>query len=141
MADLERFIKAQERSYGAALGEIKQGKKQTHWMWYIFPQLEGLGHSSTARYYGIRGRGEAEEYFKHPLLGFRLVEISKALLSLESCDPYEVMGYPDNRKLQSSMTLFYIVSGEPIFKKVLEKFYNGEMDGYTVEKLNTENHS
>lgn len=104
-------------------------------MWYIFPQLEGLGHSSTAVYYSIKCREEAEEYIKHPLLGSRLIEISNALLSLESSDPYQVMGYPDNRKLNSSMTLFYIVSGNPVFKKVIDKFYNGQLDSFTVEKL------
>lgn len=135
MADLERFLTAQERSYKTALREIKNGRKETHWMWYIFPQLEGLGHSSTAVYYSIKGREEAEEYIKHPLLGSRLIEISNALLSLESSDPYQVMGYPDNRKLNSSMTLFYIVSGNPVFKKVIDKFYNGQLDGFTVEKL------
>lgn len=136
MADLERFLKAQEYSYDTALKEIKNGKKVSHWMWYIFPQIEGLGTSSTAMYYAIKDKEEAEEYISHPVLWNRILEISSALLSTDSSDPYEVMGYPDNRKLKSSMTLFYEVSGNEIFKKVLDKFYNGEEDGFTLEKLN-----
>ena len=136
MADLERFLKAQEYSYDTALKEIKNGKKVSHWMWYIFPQIEGLGTSSTAMYYAIKDKEEAEEYISNPVLWNRILEISSALLSIDSSDPYEVMGYPDNRKLKSSMTLFYEVSGNEIFKKVLDKFYNGEEDGFTLEKLN-----
>lgn len=135
MADLERFLKAQEYSYDTALKEIKNGKKVSHWMWYIFPQIEGLGTSSTAMYYAIKDKKEAEEYISHPVLWNRILEISSALLSTDSSDPYEVMGYPDNRKLKSSMTLFYEVSGNEIFKKVLDKFYNGEEDGFTLEML------
>jgi len=136
MADLERFLKAQEYSYDTALKEIKNGKKVSHWMWYIFPQIEGLGTSSTAMYYAIKDKKEAEEYISNPVLWNRILEISSALLSIDSSDPYEVMGYPDNRKLKSSMTLFYEVSGNEIFKKVLDKFYNGVEDGFTLEKLN-----
>lgn len=136
MADLERFLKAQEYSYDTALKEIKNGKKVSHWMWYIFPQIEGLGTSSTAMYYAIKDKKEVEEYISNPVLWNRILEISSALLSTDSSDPYEVMGYPDNRKLKSSMTLFYEVSGNEIFKKVLDKFYNGEEDGFTLEKLN-----
>ena len=136
MADLERFLKAQEYSYDTALKEIKNGKKVSHWMWYIFPRIAGLGTSSTAMYYAIKDKKEAEEYISNPVLWNRILEISSALLSIDSSDPYEVMGYPDNRKLKSSMTLFYEVSGNEIFKKVLDKFYNGEEDGFTLEKLN-----
>ncbi|MGN0565247.1 MAG: DUF1810 domain-containing protein [Candidatus Limousia pullorum] len=136
MADLERFLKAQEYSYDTALKEIKNGKKVSYWMWYIFPQIEGLGTSSTAMYYAIKDKKEAEEYISNPVLWNRILEISSVLLSIDSSDPYEVMGYPDNRKLKSSMTLFYEVSGNEIFKKVLDKFYNGEEDGFTLEKLN-----
>lgn len=136
MADLERFLKAQEYSYDTALKEIKNGKKVLYWMWYIFPQIEGLGTSYTAMYYAIKDKKEAEEYISNPVLWNRILEISSALLSIDSSDPYEVMGYPDNRKLKLSMTLFYEVSGNEIFKKVLDKFYNGEEDGFTLEKLN-----
>lgn len=132
---LERFMKAQENSYQTALREVKNGKKCSCWMWYIFPQIKGLGHSSTAQYYSIENREEAEAYMKHPILSGRLMEISEALLQLDSCDAGEVMGYPDNMKLKSSMTLFLLVSGNEVFQKVLEKFYDGEMDGRTVSVL------
>lgn len=132
---IQRFIEAQKRSYDTALEEIKRGKKRSHWMWYIFPQMKGLGHSSTAQYYGIEDRKEAEEYLAHPILGSRLLEISKELLKLESNDPRAVMGEPDNWKLKSCMTLFEIVSNEPVFGEVLDKFFGGERDKVTVEML------
>lgn len=132
---IQRFIEAQKRSYDTALEEIKRGKKRSHWMWYIFPQMKGLGHSSTAQYYGIEDRKEAEEYLAHPILGSRLLEISKELLKLESNDPRAVMGEPDNWKLKSCMTLFEMVSNEPVFGEVLDKFFGGERDKVTVEML------
>lgn len=132
---IQRFIEAQKRSYDTALEEIKRGKKRSHWMWYIFPQMKGLGHSSTAQYYGIGNRKEAEKYLAHPILGSRLLEISKELLKLESNDPRAVMGEPDNWKLKSCMTLFEIVSNEPVFGQVLDKFFGGERDKATVEML------
>ena len=128
MDTVERFIKAQEESYGQALEEIKNGHKRSHWMWYVFPQLKGLGRSETARYYGIANRTEAEAYLADPLLGSRLLEISGELLKLESCDAREVFGRPDDVKLKSSMTLFYLVDGNLIFKAVLDKFFAGELD-------------
>ena len=136
MDTVERFIKAQEESYGQALEEIKNGHKRSHWMWYVFPQLKGLGRSETARYYGIANRTEAEAYLAHPLLGSRLLEISGELLKLESCDAREVFGRPDDVKLKSSMTLFYLVDGNPIFKAVLDKFFAGELDEVTADQLN-----
>ncbi len=135
MDTVERFIKAQEESYGQALEEIKNGHKRSHWMWYVFPQLKGLGRSETARYYGIANRTEAEAYLAHPLLGSRLLEISGELLKLESCDAREVFGRPDDVKLKSSMTLFYLVDGNPIFKAVLDKFFAGELDEVTADQL------
>ena len=135
MDTVERFIKAQEESYGQALEEIKNGYKRSHWMWYVFPQLKGLGRSETARYYGIANRTEAEAYLAHPLLGSRLLEISGELLKLESCDAREVFGRPDDVKLKSSMTLFYLVDGNPIFKAVLDKFFAGELDEVTADQL------
>lgn len=132
---IQRFIEAQKRSYDTALEEIKRGKKRSHWMWYIFPQMKGLGHSSTAQYYGIENRKEAEKYLAHPILGSRLLEISKELLKLESNDPRAIMGEPDNWKLKSCMTLFEIVSNEPVFGQVLDKFFGGERDKATVEML------
>ena len=131
---LDRFIKAQETDYPIALSEIRSGRKRSHWMWYIFPQYKGLGFSSTAQYYAIQNRKEAEEYLAHPVLGKRLLEISEFLSELESDDASKVMGYPDDIKLRSSMTLFYLVSGNDIFKKVLDKFFEGKIDTKT-EKL------
>lgn len=135
---LDRFIEAQEYSYTAALEEIRTGRKRSHWMWYVFPQMKGLGFSSTAQYYGIRDRKEAMSYLDHTVLGVRLREISSVLLTLESSDPSEVFGYPDDLKLKSSMTLFYLVSREKLFMSVLEKFFCGEIDEKTVELLGNE---
>lgn len=133
--DLSRFVTAQERSYAVALSEIKNGRKRTHWMWYIFPQLDGLGRSSTAQYYAISNLQEAKEYYAHPVLGPRLVEITEALLTLDSDDATAVMGYPDDLKLHSSMTLFAVASGNPVFSKVLEKYYGGSQDRLTLRLL------
>lgn len=135
MSNLDRFIKAQENDYETALNEIENGHKQSHWIWYIFSQLQGLGFSSMSQFYGIKDEEEAIDYMNHPVLRERLLEISQALLSLDCNDPVRVMGYPDNLKLQSSMTLFSIVSKEPVFQKVLDKFYDGQEDQSTLEKL------
>ncbi|RGX21332.1 DUF1810 domain-containing protein [Enterocloster asparagiformis] len=132
---LERFVQAQEGSYARALQEIKNGRKTSHWMWYIFPQLSGLGHSQTARYYAIRDRAEAAAYMAHPVLGSRLLEISSELLKLKSSDAREIMGWPDDLKLKSSMTLFGLVSREPVFRQVLEQYFGGEEDQYTVQAI------
>ena len=135
MDGLERFVQAQEGSYARALPEIKNGRKTSHWMWYIFPQLSGLGHSQTARYYAIRDRAEAAAYMAHPVLGSRLLEISSELLKLKSSDAREIMGWPDDLKLKSSMTLFGLVSREPVFRQVLEQYFGGEEDQYTVQAI------
>ena len=136
MYDLERFYKAQEHDYETALSEIRNGRKESHWMWYIFPQVAGLGRSTMAEYYAIRSREEAKAYIEDPLLGKRLIEISQALLQVESDDTGKVMGWPDNLKLWSCMTLFAEVAPEqPVFRNVLEKFYDGEMDGKTLDIL------
>ena len=135
MADLSRFLNAQARDYEQALSEIRAGRKRSHWIWYIFPQLDGLGYSGTARYYAIKDRAEAEAYMEDPVLSGRLIEISKALLELDSDDPTEVMGYPDDLKLKSSMTLFSMVSDDPVFQKVLDKFFGGEECSFTREYL------
>ena len=135
MHDLNRFISAQERSYDAALREIKAGHKRTHWMWYIFPQIAGLGFSSTAQFYAISSMQEAKDYYAHPVLGKRLVEISEALLALDTSDAGAVMGYPDDLKLRSSMTLFLAASGDAVFQKVLDKFYSGKPDSRTLSIL------
>jgi len=133
---LARFVKAQEGDYARALREIQSGRKRSHWMWYIFPQLRGLGFSSTAQFYGIRDLEEARAYWTHPVLGPRLVEISEALLALETNDPGRVLGYPDDLKLRSCMTLFELAAPEqPVFGRVLEKFYAGRRDPRTLELL------
>ena len=134
MSDLERYIKAQEGSYDAALAEIRNGRKTSHWMWYIFPQIKGLGHSSTSEHYGIRSMDEAEEYVKHPVLGKRLMNISKELLRLPGSDAHQIFGSPDDMKLRSSMTLFSLVKeSDPVFEEVLKKYFNGERDKRTFE--------
>ena len=134
--NLDRFKKAQTRDYATALSEIKNGRKESHWMWYIFPQLKGLGFSSMAEFYGIDGLSEAKAYIADDLLRGRLVEISEELLSLPSSDVREVMGYPDDLKLKSSMTLFMVAAPEiDVFGKVLEKFFGGERDLKTMEML------
>lgn len=134
--DLIRFIKAQEAEYPVALAEIKQGKKQSHWMWYIFPQALGLGFTSAAMDYGIKDLDEATAYFNHEVLGKRLVEISDVLLTLETNDPSEVFGRTDSMKLRSCMTLFSLVPGaDPAFQQVLDKFFNGRQDDMTLKLL------
>ncbi|RYF60947.1 MAG: DUF1810 domain-containing protein [Cytophagaceae bacterium] len=134
---LTRFIDAQVGDYEQALAEIKQGRKRSHWMWYIFPQLNGLGFSDMARVYGIRDRAEAAAYLAHPVLGPRLVEISQALLTIEGSSASQVMGSPDDLKLRSSMTLFNAVDGaDPVFQAVLDKFFGGKPDARTLTMLN-----
>lgn len=137
MKSLERFIKAQEFSYTNALNEIKSGHKQSHWIWYIFPQISGLGQSYQCQQYGIQGIEEAKAYLNEPILRKRLLEISNALLELESNDPIEVMGsYIDAKKLRSSMTLFLEADSEcKVFKDVLEKYYHGKKDDKTLKLL------
>ena len=136
MYDLDRFLKAQERDYATALSEIRSGHKRSHWIWYIFPQVKGLGFSSTSEFYGIDGLDEAKAYLGNAVLKEHLVEISEALLSLGSSDAGEVMGYPDDLKLRSSMTLFVEAAPElEVFRKVLDKFYGGEKDRKTLEIL------
>ena len=135
-AGLDKFVPAQERDYSTALREIQNGRKRSHWIWYIFPQLQGLGFSQTAQYYGIRDLEQARDYMAHPVLGARLVEISEALLALESSNPGAVMGYPDDLKLCSCMTLFELAApDQPVFAKVIEKFYGGNRDRLTLELL------
>ena len=132
---LERFLKAQEESYEIALNEIKCGRKRSHWMWYIFPQIKGLGRSSIAQYYSIKDRKEAEDYVNHAILFNRLTEISEELLKVDNDDPSVVLGCPDDMKLKSSMTLFYLISEKSVFKEVLDKFFCGELDKKTVDIL------
>jgi len=134
--DLRRFIDAQMEVYAQALAELKAGHKQTHWMWYIFPQLAGLGSSATAQYYAIADLEEARQYLAHPLLSVRLSACCAALLALPGSDITAVLGHPDDLKLCSSMTLFeQAANGAGIFAAVLEKFYAGKRDNLTHELL------
>lgn len=134
--DLERFLIAQQTYYRVALEEIKAGQKRSHWMWFIFPQIAGLGRSETARYYAIKNMDEAKAYMEDYTLGTNLIEISEALLEVKSNDAAEVMGWPDNLKLKSSMTLFALAKPEcEVFQEVLDKFFRGERDQKTVEIL------
>lgn len=132
---LDRFIDAQAQYYETALAEIKNGKKESHWMWFIFPQVKGLGYSDISKYFEIQSRGEAEAYLAHPVLGKRLEEISEALLDLGTNDPVAVLGGIDALKLQSSMTLFWEISGRPVFGDVLLKYYGGYLDFGTIRIL------
>ena len=136
MYDLSRFHSAQKSSYSQALSEIKRGRKMSHWIWYIFPQIAGLGFSSTSQFYAIADLGEAKAYLADPVLKAHLEEISRALLELDSSDPSEVMGYPDDLKLCSSMTLFEAADPDSdIYPAVLEKFFNGRRDNSTLRIL------
>ena len=137
MYSIERFLKAQEKSYEIALQELTNGKKCEHWMWYIFPQLRGLGESNMSYVYGINGIEEAKEYLKHPILSARLKEISEALLEHKDKSAYDILGDIDNMKLQSCMTLFALISKESsVFHQVLECFYDGEFAKTTSILLN-----
>lgn len=134
--NLDRFLIAQQTYYRTALQEIQSGQKRSHWMWFIFPQIAGLGYSETARYYAIQDMNEAKAYLEDYTLRSNLIEISEALLGLGSNDAAAVMGWPDNLKLRSSMTLFALAEPEcEVFQKVLDKFFGGEMDWKTVEIL------
>lgn len=135
--ELSRFLSAQEGGvYSRALDELKRGSKRSHWMWFIFPQIAGLGSSATSRHYAIRSAGEARAYLAHPELGARLRECASTLLSLEGRSASQVFGYPDDLKLKSSMTLFEAVSEEgSLFSRVLEKYYGGERDAATLGLL------
>lgn len=142
MSDLKRFIDAGKRDFDTALREIRAGRKRSHWIWYVFPQIAGLGMSSTSRYYAIQSLKEAEDYLADPYLGANLREISSALLALDTDDPYEVFGSPDDMKLCSSMTLFEVAADRAgraedrkLFAAVLEKYYGGRRDPRTIEIL------
>ena len=133
--DLSRFVSAQEDSYATALAEIRAGAKRSHWMWFIFPQIAGLGHSSTARFYAIQSLEEAEAYLAHPLLGARLRECVDALLALPNTDADRVFGPVDAMKLRSSLTLFAEASAEPRFADALRQWFDGRRDDATHRLL------
>ena len=123
--ELQRFIEAQQHTYQVALSEINNGRKASHWMWFIFPQLKGMGSSSTANYYGLTDLEEAEHYLQDPVLGSRLVTISEAVLSVKNKTASQIFGYPDDLKLHSSMTLFAQTKAHPIFAQVLKYYFDG----------------
>lgn len=138
--NFQRFIKEQQRDYTTAYVEISQGRKRSHWMWWIFPQIEGLGMTATSHKYSIKSIEEAIAFLAHPYLGKNIREISKALLQLDTNDASYVMGYPDDLKLRSSMTLFAEAApDEMVFQKVLDKFYDGKKDDRTLAILNEQN--
>ena len=130
---VERFIDAQKEDYDIGFREISNGKKRNHYMWYIFPQVKGLGRSSTAKYYGIDGLDEAREYMENEYLANNLINISNELLKLETNDPVEIFGHIDSKKLRSSMTLFELVSDNEVFHLVLEKYFDGKRDQITLD--------
>jgi uncharacterized protein (DUF1810 family) len=137
--DLNRFVEAQAGVYEQALGEIKRGRKRSHWMWYIFPQLAGLGYSATAARYAIKSVAEAEAYLRHPLLGPRLVECTEALLEIEGRTAHDIFGSPDDLKLRSCATLFARVSpAGSVFERLLNKYCGGEPDAATIQLLSSQ---
>ena len=134
--ELTRFLDAQNQGYLKAISEIKKGKKDTHWMWYIFPQIKGLGSIETANYYAIKNLNEATAYLKHPVLGKHLIEISKEVLTLKGKTASQIFGTPDDKKLRSCMTLFATVeNADPVFTKVLEKYFNVIQDELTLNLM------
>lgn len=134
--DLQRFVDAQRPVYAAVLTELRRGKKASHWMWFVFPQIQGLGSSPTARRYAIASLAEARAYLAHPVLGERLRECCEILLTLDGQTAEEIFGYPDVLKLRSSMTLFSRAGGDDtVFDQVLTRFYDGEADPATLARL------
>jgi uncharacterized protein (DUF1810 family) len=136
--DLTRFVEAQDagRTYDSALAELRAGRKHGHWMWFVFPQVAGLGHSPTAQHFAISGLDEARAYLAHPVLGPRLVEASQALLDQAARDPVAVLGPVDAQKLRSSVTLFvHAAPDQPVFRRTLDKFFDGEADEATISRL------
>jgi len=135
--DLSRFLSAQKSIYESAILELRSGRKESHWMWFIFPQLLGLGKSSTSMFYAIRGLDEARAYLSHPVLGARLLECCRALLSIDGKSASDILGYPDDMKLLSSMTLFSAVAGSHSeFRDIIWKYFAGHQDRRTRELLN-----
>ena len=134
--DLQRFVTAQDGTYDRALAELRRGRKQSHWMWFVFPQIAGLGRSPTAQHYAISGLDEARAYLRHPTLGPRLRESTRALTELDSDDADAVLGPVDAVKLRSSMTLFARADpGEPVFRQVLDRYFGGEPDPATESRI------
>jgi len=135
--DLERFVRAQDPVFRDVQGELARGRKQTHWMWFVFPQVAGLGFSAMSQRYAIASRAEASAYLAHPVLGPRLLECTSLVLAVESRTINAILGAPDDAKFRSSMTLFGAVSAEPMFGQAIARYFAGERDGATVEILAT----
>ncbi|SDF07246.1 Uncharacterized protein, DUF1810 family [Blastococcus aurantiacus] len=134
--DLQRFVDAQRDTYGTALAELRAGAKRSHWMWFVLPQLAGLGRSATAQHFAISGLDEARAYLAHPVLGPRLLECARALVDLPGSDAVAVLGSIDAQKLRSSMTLFARTDpGEPLFRAVLDRYFDGTEDDATTSRL------
>ena len=135
--DLQRFVDAQDAhgTYAAALAELRAGRKTSHWMWFVFPQVAGLGRSATAQHYAVSGLAEARAYLAHPVLGPRLRECAAALTGLPGGDPVAVLGGIDAQKLRSSMTLFAAASDDPLFPAVLDQYFGGATDPATTQRL------
>ncbi len=133
--DLNRFVQAQNPVYRDVQGELSRGRKQSHWMWFIFPQVAGLGFSAMSQRYAIGSHAEAEAYLAHSLLGPRLVECTGLMLAVEGRTINAILGSPDDAKFRSSMTLFGAVSEEPIFNQAIARYFAGEPDGATLEIL------
>lgn len=132
--NLNRFLEAQENKYKDALQEIQNGMKETHWMWYVFPQIKGLGFTDYNIFYGIENLDEAQHYYNHPVLGKNLIEITTALLKIENKTALEIMGRPDERKLRSCMTLFSrLPNTSDCFQLVLQKYFDNKLDDRTLE--------
>lgn len=135
-SDLERFVEAQDGVYETVRAELRAGRKTSHWMWFVFPQLRGLGHSATANYYGIGSAAEVLAYLEHPVLGARLRECVGLVLAAEGSTARAIFGSPDDLKFRSSMTLFAAVAPtEPLFRRALEKYFAGEPDALTIARL------
>ena len=131
--DLNRFIEAQEVNYDDAISELRAGRKRTHWMWYVFPQIAGLGNSAMSYRYGIRSEDEARAYLAHPVLGPRLTECAEAVLAIDNRSAHDIFGSPDDLKLKSSATLFAHVSPPgSIFEQILDRYYSSERDPRTL---------
>ncbi len=134
--NLTRFLEAQEKVYPRALAELQNGRKRSHWMWFIFPQIDGLGFSSTAKFYAIKSREEAKAYLDHPVLGARLQECTEAVLANQDRSISEIFGYPDDLKFKSSMTLFEAVAGPgSVFEQAIEQCLGGQRDSRTLDLL------
>lgn len=133
--DLKRFLKAQDPVFRDVLGELARGLKQSHWMWFVFPQLAGLGFSAMSQHYAIGSRAEAEAYLAHPVLGPRLIECTRLVLAVDGRTINAILGAPDDSKFRSSMTLFGAVSDEPVFAEALARYFAGQPDGATLEIL------